>query len=130
VDALQALIAALYGLPPPPPVQVRLELRHAAVVPRWHGASLQSGDVVVAADDDGAGLRFALQWVLPALPATHESRGVPVLVSGDGCWPHYLDADTVAAGLQHGLGLAWFDRTAVAPDPPQVQSPAPSSPQA
>jgi len=42
----------------------------------------------------------------------------PLLLSPDGCWPHVLHSDAMAAVVGQGVALAWFNRTELAFDAP------------
>lgn len=71
-------------------------------------------------------LSWSLRMVAPpandGLAAAALWRRSPrILLSPDGCWPHYLNTQTAQTCLAQGVALAWFDRLDFALDPPNVQ---------
>lgn len=97
----------LYGPLPPLEEGLRVRLIHRLARPT-HTLSLWR--VMVG---EHQGLQWTMSVAQPIGVAPHT-----VLLTPDGCWPEMVQGAALAAVLDHGLGLAWFDRLDLAWDGP------------
>lgn len=99
------LLPLVYGPLPPVPARTTGVLLHEVPVRRFGAARLLN--VRVLADERHA---FLLRLFVPSEGGAH-----PVLLHGDGCWPHARD-EVIAEVLARGFAFAQFNRLEVAPD--------------
>jgi hypothetical protein len=105
-EPLQALIETVYGGLVPESAAVAT-LLHRAWPPRLPGVVLESWRLAVPPHS-------ALAWTVQIL-RPENAPAVPVLVSGDACWP-LPDPDVQRRFMEGHVALAWFNRTELAAD--------------
>ena len=111
-DEARAYIQALYGDMPPAPQGVVTTLVHTLTSPT-HRLEIWQVDLMEPLE---------MTWHLTLhQPLTSGDRGVAVLLSPDGCWPHVVNAAAMAAVTAQGVCLAHFDRLLFAHDRPDAQ---------
>jgi S-formylglutathione hydrolase FrmB len=106
------LISLLYGGLVP---EVRAQLGPCLHSVTWSLASavmLQTWNCEIALKGQTKAWSFSLQLPVDASAQTP----VPVLISGDACWPHALSLNVRRAFARRGVALAWFNRLDFAAD--------------
>lgn len=107
---LDGQLLALFGQALPSDLPVQVECMH----------QLQQADRELALWQVRVGK--LLNWTLTLVSPLSRDQ-VPILLSGDGCWPQVIHGKGIQAVLNEGCALAWFNRTELAFDNGQRKGP-------